>query len=360
MGKVLGVRLDEPRWWYEAGRKPFIAWALRPISALYARAVERRFNRTKPYRSSLPVICIGNLTVGGTGKTPFAMRVAEELRELGEQPAFLTRGFGGRVEAPHWVDPEADTARDVGDEPLLLTRVALTLVSKDRAAGARAIEESGRASVIVMDDGLQNPSLEKDFTIAIVDARRGIGNGMVLPAGPLRARFEFQLSRVDAIVLNSPPGRSDAPDSGASFFESHFSGPVIRSRPEPSGDVDWLRGTRVVAFSGIANPERFFRLLETLGAEIAAIVQRPDHHVFDRADARDILDLSAKHNAIPVTTEKDWVRLKGGSGALEELKQCSRALPIRAVLEETERERLISLLQSALRKARRALASSRL
>lgn len=353
------MRLDEPRWWYEAGRRPLIARALAPVSALYARVVEHRFDRAKPYRSSLPVICIGNLTVGGTGKTPFAMRVAEELRQLGELPVFLTRGYGGRIQAPHWVDPDADTARAVGDEPLLLARVAPTVVSKDRAAGAQAIEETGRASVIVMDDGLQNPSLAKDFTIAVLDHRRGIGNGMVFPAGPLRARLAFQLNLVDAIVLNSPPGDSDGPGNDLSFLRSRFSRPVIRSRPEPSGNVDWLRGARVVAFAGIANPQRFFRLLETLGAQIAAVVQRPDHHFFDHADANEVLDLATNHNAIPVTTEKDWVRLGGGSGAIAELKQRSRALPIRATLDETERERLSSLLQSALRTARQAIARTR-
>jgi len=352
------VRLDEPSWWYEAEGKPFIARALSPISALYARAVEHRFNRSKSYRSSLPVICVGNLTVGGTGKTPFAMHIAEELKALGEQPAFLTRGYRGSVKTAHWVDTESDTAHDVGDEPLLLARVAPTLVSKDRPDGARAIEESGRASVIVMDDGLQNPSLAKDFTFAIVDGRRGIGNGMVLPAGPLRARLAFQLARVDAIIVNNPPG-SAVRENGLSFLRSHFSGPICKSRPEPSGDVEWLRGARVVAFAGIANPQRFFHLLEALGAQIAAVVQRPDHHFFSQDDAREILDFAAKHKAMLVTTEKDWVRLKGGSGALAELKQQSRTLPIRTVLDKTERELLIPLLQSALRKARQALASSR-
>lgn len=342
--------LDEPGWWYRPGRAPAVVCALRPVSAAYAWAVERRFRKTKPFRSSLPVICIGNLTVGGTGKTPFAIHVAETLARLGERPVLLTRGYGGRIRGPHWVDPERDTAADVGDEPLLLTRIAPTLVSRDRAAGARAIEAAGSATVIVMDDGLQNPSLVKDLTLALIDAHRGIGNGKVLPAGPLRARLAFQLAMLDAIVVNRPPGA--ARDANLDWLGS-FTGPILSAAPEPKGDLDWIKGARLVAYAGIANPQRFFALLQELGGDLVATVALADHHAFGAKDAKRILDLAASRDAIPVTTEKDWVRLRGGGGPLAELATRSRTLAIRAKLTEQDGARLQDLLSSALVRSRR-------
>lgn len=342
--------LDEPGWWYRSGPAPAVVRCLRSVSAVYAWAVERRFRKTKPYRSALPVICIGNLTAGGTGKTPFAIHVADTLTTLGERPALLTRGYGGRIRGPHWVDAEKDTAADVGDEPLLLARAAPTFVSRDRAAGARAIEVAGSATVIVMDDGLQNPSLVKDLAIALVDARRGIGNGEVLPAGPLRARLKFQLEMVDAIVVNRPPGA--ARDGDLNRLEA-FAGPVLSAAPEPQGDLDWIKGARLVAYAGIANPQRFFALLEELGGKLVETVQLGDHHVFSEKDAGHILDLAASQGAIAVTTEKDFVRLRGGERPVSELAARSRTLAIRVRLSEPDAERLHALLSSALMRSRR-------
>lgn len=344
--------LDEPSWWYRSQGPNAIARALRPASAIYAWAVERRFRRARPYRSSLPVICIGNLTAGGTGKTPLALRIAQDLIAMGEQPALLTRGYGGRVAGPHWVDPGSDTASAVGDEPLLLAEVAPTVVSRDRAAGARAIEGAALASVIIMDDGLQNPSLCKDLTIALVDGRRGIGNGEVLPAGPLRARLGFQLGLVDAVVVNQPPAdRADSKPQLPRTIQQQFAGPVLAAAPSPRGDVDWIKGARLVAFAGIANPQRFFGLLEQLGGVVATTVALPDHHEFSEKDAERILSLAASHDAIPVTTEKDWVRLKGGNGARGELLTRSRTLAIRLSLVEQDADRLRALLARAVMRA---------
>lgn len=341
--------LDEPSWWYEPGRGPVVARALRPASAIYTWAVERRFRRARPYRPSLPVICIGNLTAGGTGKTPLAMRIAQDLINRGERPVFLTRGYGGRTAGPHWVDPKSHTATAVGDEALLLAEIAPALVSRDRAAGARAIEAASTASVIIMDDGLQNPSLCKDLTIALVDARRGIGNGEVLPMGPLRARLGFQLGLVDAIVVNhSPAGHGEFQSQSFQWLESQFAGPVLAASPEPQGDTAWIKSARLVAFAGIANPQRFFRLLEMLGGDVAATVTLPDHHVFRQKDAERILSLAASHDAVPVTTEKDWVRLKAGHGAIRELFAHSRKLGIHLKLKEHDAERLNGLLAAAL------------
>ena len=181
------MRLDEPPWWY---RDPpsGIATVLRPLAALYGWAAAARYWRATPYRSRLPVICVGNFTAGGTGKTPLVIHLCERLKAAGHEPVALTRGYGGRLSGPYWVNAKSDVARDVGDEALLLARAAPTLVARDRRAGAHAIETGPHpVTVIVMDDGLQNPGLAKDLTIAVVDGGRGFGNGLTMPAGPLRA-----------------------------------------------------------------------------------------------------------------------------------------------------------------------------
>lgn len=341
------MRLDEPAWWYRPGKVPAIVRALRPVGKLYGWAVARRFRRAKRYRSSLPVICIGNLTAGGTGKTPLAIHIGQRLIAMDERPVFLTRGYGGRMKGPYRVDTGFDSARDVGDEALLLAKVAPTVVSRDRAAGARAIEAASLASVIVMDDGLQNPSLHKDLAVALIDGRRGIGNGDVLPAGPLRAPLKLQLGLVDAIMLNRPPGHDG--DACLEWLPNDFAGPILTATPEPEGDVHWIRDARLVAFAGIGHPERFFGLLKELGGNIVATVPLPDHHAFTAKDAERILALAESLDAIAVTTEKDYVRLGDAFGPMAELKARSRTLGIRLVPDQASSAKLDALLRSALR-----------
>ena len=204
---------DEPGWWYGADDRR-ARW-LAPAARLWSRVAIARHARQHPYRSRLPVICIGNFTAGGTGKTPLALHIAALLKNAGENPVLLTRGYGGRLAGPLWVEPGRQDASDVGDEPLLLARTAPVMLARDRRRGALAIEAeenvggAGPASVIVMDDGLQNPALAKDLAIALVDGMRGVGNGLVMPAGPLRAPLEFQLGLVDAIVVTRRPGAAD-------------------------------------------------------------------------------------------------------------------------------------------------------
>jgi tetraacyldisaccharide 4'-kinase len=331
------------------------AIALRPVAAVYGSVAERRFQRAEPVEVALPVICVGNFTAGGTGKTPLALYIARELKRRGERPAFLTRGYGGRCVVPHRVDAANDTADDVGDEALLLSREAPTYVARDRAAGARAIQESGteRATVIVMDDGLQNPSLVKDITIAVVDGRRGFGNGSVLPAGPLRAPLAFQLGLADAIVINRPPDSAPVEVSAAgAWLRQRFPGPVLEARPQPAGDTSVFKGRDVVAFAGIANPGRFFALLETLGARIIERVVFPDHHVFAEADAARLIALSDQSNAVLATTEKDHVRLAGELGACGLLHARAQVLRIGVTFDERDAERLGSLIEMALKSKR--------
>jgi len=351
--------LREPGWWY-ADRPTPVARALAPLATLWGKAAERRFRRSQAFRAGMPVICIGNFTAGGTGKTPLSIHVARELLVRGVAPAFLTRGYGGRIVGPHRVSADRDKAADIGDEPLLLAGVAPTFVARDRVPGARAIAAATeRFQAIIMDDGLQNGALAKDLSIAVVDARRGIGNGLVIPAGPLRAPLAFQLSLADAIVVNAPADVEAGKESESTFIRwlrENFGGPVLRATTRPSGDCEWLRDLPVLAFSGIGAPERFFGLLERLGARVVARRGFADHHAFTEGDATALLGEAQRRGATLVTTEKDWVRLADGNGALDILGQVARTVGIRIVFDERDSVRLASLLESSLAARRAALS----
>lgn len=347
--------MREPRWWYAPAPGP-VSRLLEPVGALWGTLVRRRFARAKSYRAAAPVICVGNFTAGGTGKTPLALEVAGLVAGMGLTCAFLSRGYGGRLAGPHWVDPERDRARDVGDEPLLLAAARPTLICRDRAAGARAIATSAAAvDVIIMDDGLQNPSLVKDLTLAVVDGARGVGNGRVIPAGPLRAPLGFQLDLVDAVVVNRGSEDSAARGDFADLLRRDFEGPVLDACIVPGSATEWLSSAPVVAFAGIGVPDRFFATLAALGADLIAKVAFPDHHDFTVADATQLLDLARSHDATIVTTEKDRARLAGGEGPVAELHARAQALPIRLKLEARDESRLVALIEGAVgRRAQKA------
>lgn len=347
---------EEPGWWY-AGAEDRRGRLLGPIGRLYGRIAVDRFNRCHPYRSRLPVICVGNFTAGGTGKTPLALCLADLLTARGETPVFLTRGYGGRLEGPVWVTPGRHSARDVGDEPLLLAVRAPVMLARNRRAGAEAIERGEvAASVIIMDDGLQNPLLAKDLTLAVVDSVRGVGNARVIPAGPLRAPLEFQLGLVDAIVVNGrAAGGAEAGDAEAiaprrvlEKLRQGFTGPVLRAEPAPAGDSGWLEGARVLAYAGIGNPGRFFALLEKLGATVVERHVFADHHGFSEREARRLLKAAGDQQAQLVTTEKDWARLEAGTGDLMRLREGSRILPIRLAMPDDDLARLKDLVATAV------------
>ena len=342
---------EEPGWWYARSRD-HRALLLAPLGRLYGAIAERRYNRRQPYRSRLPVICVGNFTAGGTGKTPLALAIAEHLRERGERPAFLTRGYGGKLQGPVWVDPVLHSPSDVGDEPLLLAARAPVMLARDRRVGAQAIESDSRAATaIIMDDGLQNSALAKDLTIALVDAGRGVGNGRVIPAGPLRASLEFQLELVHAIVVNGrAPDESEGspPRRVLETLRRGFTGPVLQAEAAPSGETDWLKDAKVVAYAGIGNPARFFKLLETLGARLAGTEMFPDHYAFSDRDAARLLKLAREHGAQLVTTEKDFVRLAPGQNGLAELRDATRRVPIRLAMPPDDLARLKDLLATAV------------
>ena len=334
--------LKEPSWWYQ-DQTAWQARLLRPASRLYGTIAQSRFNGTKPYRSRLPVICIGNFTAGGNGKTPTAMAVAEILKSAGHSPWFLSRGHGGRLDGQEQIDLAKHSAVEVGDEPLLLASRAPTVISRNRRHGAEFIERHAPANaVIVMDDGLQNPTLAKDLRLAVVDAARGLGNSLVIPAGPLRAPMAFQAGLADAIILN---GGTDARETLGHLPDL----PILRATPRPYGDTSWVNGASVVAFAGIANPARFFSLLETLGAKVVARRAFADHQALTQAEATDLLRLARGKGAQLVTTEKDFVRLNGPQhGSINELRAMTRSLPIITVFAAGDIAHLEQLIANAI------------
>ena len=300
-----------------------LASALSPLGAIYGRMAERKMSGVAPYRSRLPVICIGNFTAGGGGKTPTAIAVAKVLKEAGERPSFLTRGYGGKTQGPVLV-AKGQNAAEVGDETLLLAAHAPAVVSADRAAGARLIEGTD-ATVIVMDDGFQNPQLAKDVSLIVVDAATGLGNGLVIPAGPLRAPLDKQMPRADALLLIGDGGKT-APL--AKSFEA-ANKPVLKARMAPRGDARWLGILPVIGFAGIANPKKFYATLSQNGARLTGTRSFPDHHPYSERQAMRLLRWAREWNAMLVTTEKDWVRLPDDDGTeCSELKFRSRPLLI--------------------------------
>jgi tetraacyldisaccharide 4'-kinase len=306
-------------WWREAG---LAAGLLAPFAAVYGAVAGARLTR-RGARAAVPVICIGNLTVGGAGKTPLALTVARRLAADGAAPMFLTRGYGGRLAGPLRVDPAQHRAADVGDEPLLLARSAPTFVARDRVAGAEASVAAG-ASVIVMDDGFQNPSLGKDFSVLVVDGRRGIGNGRVVPAGPLRAPLMAQLARADALVVVGPSKAA----AGVTAAARARGVPVFHAGLEPDAAVATaLAGTRVLAFAGIGDPEKLFATLTAAGVAVAATRSFPDHHRYTPAEAGLLCAQADREALMLVTTEKDLVRMQGDAG-MAALAARACALPV--------------------------------
>jgi tetraacyldisaccharide 4'-kinase len=301
---------------------------LSPLAAAYGAVAARRMAR--PGRAAgIPVVCLGNLTLGGAGKTPSAMAVARMLDAAGRRPFLLSRGYGGRMRGPLRVDAAVHRAADVGDEPLLLARVAPTIVARDRAAGAQAARDAGARS-IVMDDGFQNPAVAKDLSIVVVDAVRGIGNGLVFPAGPLRAPLDDQLAHAHALlVIGTGSGgiRVVAAARGRGL-------PVFHGRLEPDGAaLAPLRGRKVLAFAGIGDPDKFFATLAAAGIQVAARQVFPDHHRFRIDEAREIIARAERELLVPVTTEKDLVRLSGAD-ELAPLAGVVRVLPVALVVDE--------------------------
>ena len=317
--------MKAPAFWWD--RTPGIAAALlMPAGHVYGWLTGQRMARAGAV-AGVPVVCIGNFTAGGAGKTPVALALARALNAAGETPVLLTRGYGGTLAGPVVVDPAIHDSAAVGDEPLLLARVAPTVVARDRVAGARLARERG-ASVIVMDDGLQNPALAKDFTLAVVDGGVGFGNGLCVPTGPLRAPVAVQASHVDAVIaIGMGKGITDAVSAAGVAGK-----PVFRTNlAVDDATADQIGGTRVLAFAGIGRPEKFFETLTGLYAKIEGAHAFADHHRYTDQEAEQLLAAAKARGLTPVTTEKDLVRLKG-SPALDALAAATLALPVTVTL----------------------------
>ena len=323
---------DPAFWWRRAG---LAAGLLAPMAAAYGAIAARRMAGPGA-RAELPVLCVGNFTLGGAGKTPTVMILAKMLQEAGERPCCLSRGYGGSLAGPKLVDAYSDRAREVGDEALLLAHVAPTVVARDRVAGCKAAKAAG-CSVIVMDDGLQNASLAKDFTLAVVDGRRGIGNACVFPAGPLRAPLAAQLARSDALlVVGDVAGARDVIAAAGNL-------PVWHGRlvPDPAA-VAALTARKVFAFAGIGNPDKFFATVTSAGIAIAQRRAFADHHRYTAEEAAWLI-MQAEHDGLALlTTAKDRARM-AGEPALAALAAKAHVLPVKLVVEEADELRKLVL-----------------
>lgn len=294
--------MKAPAFWRQ-GSTSLLPLILTPLSWAYAAADRLNRSRHKPEKIDIPVICVGNIVAGGAGKTPVAIALARYFLKEGKRPHFLSRGYGGRLEGPVRVVLDVHGYADVGDEPLILAETAPTWIAKDRVAGAQAAQAAG-ADLVIMDDGFQNPGLIKDFSLLVVDGGFGLGNGRLLPAGPLREPFSAGLDRADAVVIVGK-------NTGGPSFESHTLGkPVFRAEllPHQTGSV--IAEEDVVAFAGIGRPEKFFDSLRHAGCHLIKSFSYADHHVYKKEEIMQMVELAAANDAALVTTRKDFVRLE--------------------------------------------------
>ncbi|MFT5486466.1 MAG: tetraacyldisaccharide 4'-kinase [Paracoccaceae bacterium] len=326
-----------PEFWRHNGLLPVL---LSPASAIWRHRAASRIRQASPQKVSVPVICIGNAVAGGAGKTPVAMSVADTLLRQGIKPHFLSRGYGGTTIEPTRVDPAHHSAHDVGDEPLLLARHAPTWVAHNRVAGAKIAVSAG-AEIIVLDDGLQNPSLHKDISILVVDGGYGFGNRRVMPAGPLREDLNEVIARVDAVAIIGT-------DRHGIEQSLQSRKPVLAARFVPRVEDDDLSGRAVLAFAGIGRPQKFFETLAGMGCDVVATRAFADHHPYTSDEVMRLLEDAAAAGAIAVTTEKDAVRLPA------ETRDIVRTLGV--TLEWRDQSSLDTLLSSALSPALTAKA----
>jgi tetraacyldisaccharide 4'-kinase len=326
-------------WW----RPPGVASTLlAPFAAVYGAVAGARLKRHGS-RADLPVICVGDPTLGGAGKTPAAIALAKLLAAAGERPCLITRGYGGRERGPLLVDPTVHGADAVGDEALLLARAAPTVVSADRVAGARFAAQA-KPTALVLDDGFQNPALEKDFSLLVIDGASGPGNGCVFPAGPLRAPVAAQIEKAHALVCI---GKGAAGESIVALAATKGAPTFVAKIVPDRLAAGKLTGQRVLAFAGIGRPEKFFRTLADIGAVVVERRAFPDHHPYSPQQARELLAAAKGQDLVLVTTEKDQARI-ARAPELVELRAASATLPI--VLEFDDETALMRRVTEALRR----------
>lgn len=335
---------ESPPFWWE--RADWRAWALWPLASAYGAVASRNMRRARRQPVDLPVLCVGNLTVGGSGKTPVAIALARSAIKSGLKPGFLSRGHGGNFARPHIVDAEHDLARLVGDEPLLLAEHAPVAVTPDRAAGAALLAARG-CDFLIMDDGFQSARIAIDYALIVLDARYGVGNGHVIPAGPLRAPLVDQLRYADAVMtVGEGEAASDvvrkASRAGRSFFQAQL---VAR-------ETTAIKGRRFLAFAGIGHPEKFFDTVTAAGATVSLARSFPDHHVYADDELEELVSTARLAELDLITTAKDAARLRGTTlpeGFAERLS----VLKVEAVFEvESAGERIVAGTLEAWRRRR--------
>ncbi|MCK8780719.1 tetraacyldisaccharide 4'-kinase [Rhizobium sp. NTR19] len=308
-----------PFWWTKADWR---AWGLSPFSFIYGRIAGRRMLKARRASVPVPVICIGNFTVGGAGKTPTAIAIARAAKNKGLRPGFLSRGYGGTLDVTTVVDGEHHRAEAVGDEALLLCREALTVISRGRVDGARRLVEGG-VDLIIMDDGFQSARLELDFALVVIDTVRGIGNGHLVPGGPVRAPIAEQMRQLSAILKVGEGTAADALVRQAARAGKQIHVASLAPRPNPE-----IAGRNLFAFAGIADPEKFYRSLQQAGGLVMAKRAFPDHHYFTDDEVAELLADAGKDGLTLVTTAKDSVRLGGHHGPKQELASVAQVLEV--------------------------------
>jgi tetraacyldisaccharide 4'-kinase len=334
--------MREPAFWHRPSS--WKSHLLRPLGALYGAVAAKRLQRDG-LDAGIPVLCVGNYHVGGAGKTPTVRALAELLSDLGELPVVLSRGYGGKLRGPVKVDPARHAASDVGDEPLMLAGTLPVVISRDRAEGVVLAKAQG-ASVILMDDGFQNPAIVKDASLIVIDSHRALGNGFVFPAGPLRAPLSPQLARTDALIV---VGDGSAARAVAAELAAQGK-PVLSARLKPDeASAVALRGKRVLAFAGIGDTARFFDTLRASGIEVARGRAFADHHSFAKQEIESLLAEAKRDALILVTTEKDLARLRING----ELPSWAQPIaPFAVTLEFDDAARLRKFVAERLFKAR--------
>jgi len=284
-----------PLFWKQ---KNTLSTLLLPLGWVYALVTKLRIKRTRPYKAARPVICVGNLTAGGSGKTPVSLSLAGLLKDMGFHPAFITRGYGGKIKNI-MVDPSRHTAELAGDEPMLLAAAAPTFINPDRARAAQTAISQAEADVLIMDDGFQNPGLFKDLSFLVFDGAYGIGNGRVIPAGPLRETCAEGLKRAQALIILGPD------KSGIAALNPEL--PVFYAQTEPLAPK--VKNRKALAFAGIGHPQKFYQSLAQAGVTIDKTVDFPDHHFYTREEILKLISEAAASDLVLYTTSKDYVKI---------------------------------------------------
>lgn len=291
--------MKTPYFWKTRSR---ITSLLQPLSLLYELCYRIKRAFTVQVKLAVPVVCVGNITAGGSGKTPFALALGKLLKEKNIPVFYVSRGYGGEIDGPVLVNPAKHRYYEVGDEPLMLAEIFPTVVGKDRVKAANYAISKG-AKLLIFDDGFQNKKIFKDFSFLVIDGQVGFGNGLLLPAGPLRERFASAVKRAHSLVMINPMAGSPVLPEDR---------PKLLARTQVVGMAERLRGQKIVAFCGIAFPEKFQTTLSTLGARVIEFASFADHAYYRHEMLLPLAELASKEKAYLVTTRKDFMRLPRG------------------------------------------------